>query len=477
MEKGKIDKVFQIVPVERLQESPLNPRQHYDPKKIEELAESIKSVGVLQPLVVRSNGPGHEVIAGSRRYRAASLASLTEVPVIVRELTDAEALEIMVIENNQREDVNALEEAEGYKRLIEQKYNLEILAAKIGRSTKYIYDRLKLLQLTSQAKKLLLEDRINPGHAILLARLKPEEQKRALDPNNADVWKYENVLFPPGAESGEDLQKIVSVRELESWIDQHVRFDKKAPIDPMLFPKTAETVKAAIEEKEKVIQITYNYQTPPDAREGNTERIYSCQSWKIADPKKGVPGCPKTKLGVIVVGPERGEAFRVCTDKECLVHWGKEKRAKNASSPDSWQKQQEHERARYTAEQEARERKETEWKKARSKILEACAEKMKAMKPGTLWEIIAGQSDLNALKTARELVPKPQTAEGYLLLKSMTTLVQECDHWEAWRSFPPRAKRLGVDVGAILKAQAGAAENPDKVQTSAKTKKIRRTGE
>src|SRR3990167_9068072 len=258
---------FQIMALGELKGCALNPRQHYDQKKIEELAQSIKSVGVLQPIVVRPNGPGHEIIAGTRRYRAASFAYLPEVPVIVRELTDAEALEIMVIENNQREDVNALEEAEGYKRLIEQKYNLEILAAKIGRSTKYIYDRLKLLQLTSQAKKLLLEDRINPGHAILLARLKPEEQKRALDPNNADVWKYENVLFPPGAESGEDPQKIVSVRELESWIDQHVRFDKKAPIDPMLFPETALTVKAAVEEKEKVIQITYNYQTPPDARE------------------------------------------------------------------------------------------------------------------------------------------------------------------------------------------------------------------
>ena len=213
MEKGKIDKVFQIVPVERLQESPLNPRQRYDQKKIEGLAESIKSVGVLQPLVVRSNGPGHEVIAGSRRYRAASLASLTEVPVIVRELTDAEALEIMVIENNQREDVNALEEAEGYKRLIEHKYNLEVLAAKIGRSTKYIYDRLKLLQLIPQAKKLLLEDKITAGHAILLARLKPEEQKRALAPDNNDLWEIENLLFAPDQGPDADPVKIVSVRE------------------------------------------------------------------------------------------------------------------------------------------------------------------------------------------------------------------------------------------------------------------------
>src|SRR3990167_2795544 len=129
---------FQIMPLGDLSESPLNPRQHYDPKKMEEFAESIKSVGVLQPLLVRPNGADHEVIAGCRRYRAAGLASLTEVPVIVRELTDAQSLEIMVIENNQREDVNALEEAEGYKRLIEHKYNLEVLAAKIGRSAKYI---------------------------------------------------------------------------------------------------------------------------------------------------------------------------------------------------------------------------------------------------------------------------------------------------------------------------------------------------
>ena len=127
---------FQIMALGELKECALNPRQHYDQKKIEELAQSIKSVGVLQPIVVRPNGPGHEIIAGTRRYRAASFAYLPEVPVIVRELTDAEALEIMVIENNQREDVNALEEAEGYKRLIEHQYNLESLAAKIGRLLK-----------------------------------------------------------------------------------------------------------------------------------------------------------------------------------------------------------------------------------------------------------------------------------------------------------------------------------------------------
>ena len=466
---------FQIMALGELKECALNPRQHYDQKKIEELAQSIKSVGVLQPIVVRPNGPGHEIIAGTRRYRAASFAYLPEVPVIVRELTDAEALEIMVIENNQREDVNALEEAEGYKRLIEHQYNLESLAAKIGRSTKYIYDRLKLLQLIPHAKKLLLEDRITAGHAILLARLKPEEQKRALAPDNNDLWKMENLLFAPDQELDEDPVKIVSVRELQSWIDQHVRFDKKASIDPMLFPQTADIVKAAVEEKEKVIQISHNYQTPPDAKEGNTERIYSCNSWKLADPKKGVPGCPKTKLGVIVVGPERGEAFRVCTDKECVVHWAKEKRerekqAKANSSP-------EQENARYNAERETRKRKETEWKNACPKIFEACAEKIKDCKLGVWSEIIQRWELRGWLKDAVSLLGKPKSAEDWLRIICLTLIMGECNEWQAWQRFPPRAKRLGVDVAAILKAQAEALEKSEKVQTSGKTKKNRRTNE
>src|SRR3990167_9460359 len=183
--------VFEVVDIRRLKESPLNPRQHYDPKKIEELAESMNgAAGIIEPLVVRhgKDDGALEIVAGSRRYRAATLAGLSRIPVIIRDLDDAKVLEIMVIENNQREDVNALEEAEGYKRLIEHKYNLEVLAAKIGRSAKYIYDRLKLLQLVPEAKTLLLSDKISPGHAILLARLKPEEQKRAIDPDNSDVW-------------------------------------------------------------------------------------------------------------------------------------------------------------------------------------------------------------------------------------------------------------------------------------------------
>lgn len=464
---------FQIVDIEQLKESPLNPRQHYDEKKLDELAESMgNGVGVIEPLVVRGATNGDfEIIAGSRRYRAAKKARVTEIPVMVRDLDDTTALEIMVIENDQREDTNALEQAEGYSRLMQRGYTVERIAERTGQSAKWVYDRVKLLQLIPEAKKLLLSDRITPGHAILLARLKPAEQKRTIDPENFDVWKHENLLFAPDAEPDEDPVKIVSVRELESWIDQHIRFDRKAPIDPMLFPDTAATVKAAVEEKEKVIQITHNYQTPPDAKEGNTERIWHVSSWKLADSKKGVPGCPKSKIGVIVVGPERGEAFRVCTDKECPVHWAKEKREREkrakAGGQDGQQDQWKAAHARQQAEYEKQEREREEWKKVLPAINKACAEKLKAAKLGVFSEIVQRWDLRGHFKEAIGLLGKPKTFEDLARFMGLVLVMAEACGWNARSTFPPRARRLGVDIAAILKAHRKSEES---VQTTAKKK-------
>lgn len=461
---------LQFVSLTKLKECPLNPRQHYDQKKIEELAKSMKNgIGILEPLLVRpgaSQDHDFEIIAGSRRYRAAKIAGLADAPVISRELTDGQALEIMVIENNQREDVNALEEAEGYKRLMERKYSLEVLAQKIGRSTKYIYDRLKLLQLIPEAKKLLLRDRISPGHAILLARLKPQEQKRAIDPENFEVWKRENLLFAPDDEPHEAPVKIVSVRELEAWIDQHIRFNKDVTtVDPMLFPETKEQLLGAFNEKEKIIQITHNYYTQPDAKEGNSERIYHSSSWKIADGTNGNKSCEKSVTGVIVLGPDRGKAYKVCVNKDCAVHWAKEKRERKkgakANEQAGVQARYEAQNKRRQAEDVKREIEREAWRQAQPAILEACAEKLKSSKLGVYSEIIQRWELRGLLKDSLSLLGKPKTVEDWLRLVCLTLLMRESHGWDAGRSFIPRAKRLGVDVPAILKAhRAGNYAEP-----------------
>lgn len=485
-----MNEAFKEVPVAELRECPLNPRTRYDEKKIAELADSIKSVGVIEPLVVRPNGPppgvavpgggaGYEIIAGSRRYRAAKLAALADLPVIVRELDDKQALEIMVIENNQREDTKALEEAEGYQRLFARGYSLERLAERIGRSTKYIYDRLKLLQLVPEAKKLLLADRITPGHAILVARLKPDEQKRAIDPENWDIWKHENLFFAPDDRPDEDPVKIVSVRELEAWIDEHVRFNKDvAAVDPMLFPETKEQLIEAFKEREKVIQITLNYYTQPDAKEGNSERIYHISSWKLADGSKGNKSCEKSVTGVIVVGPERGKAYKVCVHKECSIHWGKEKRerergARMPGTAATDRANKEAEKWRHKREKDEKER--AEWDAATPEILQASAAVVKSASYGVLAEIIYG-SELaqgGALKDAAELLHKPKSIEDLVRLVCLVALMEETNRYNAWQRFPARVKRLGIDVPAILKAHTRKEEPKAELHTSAKKKKAK----
>ncbi|HWP59554.1 MAG TPA: ParB/RepB/Spo0J family partition protein [Candidatus Acidoferrales bacterium] len=506
---------FRTINLLHVAESKLNPRKHYDEEKIKELADSIKSVGVIEPLVVRhanqwsitqsevddeswylvnpkgvkiglpmseqearqalaekTNGQ-FELVAGSRRYRAAKLAGLAEIPAIVRELNDAQVLETMVIENNQREDVNPLEEAEGYKMLLGFKgplasaYTLERLAEKVGRSTKYIYDRLKLLQLVPQAKKLLLENKITAGHAILLARLKPEQQKKALDPNNPGVWHPEHALELPWEWENKtvadleshDRRKICSVRELEAWIDTHVRFEKKpGAIDAMLFPETEKTVAAALEEKEKIVQITHNHYTHPDAKEGNTERIYHSQSWKLADGsgtgKKKNKECEKSVTGVIVVGPERGKAYKVCVNKECTVHWPKPTKPKaqaQAKGESSWEKEQKKQQVEY----ERRERLRAAWEKAKPKILEACAEKLATHTERQLSEIAYRGFHGGTVKKAVELLRAhaSKIEKDHLAILAMTQLCVESSGWNAWENFPKYARRIGVDTAAILKDQ------------------------
>jgi ParB family chromosome partitioning protein len=181
---------FEIVPIERLHESKTNPRQHFAKDSLAELAKSVTEKGILVPLLVRRRTDdrgtvqellGYEIVAGARRYRAAKTAGLETIPVLIRNLDDLQALEVQVIENLQRADVHPLEEAEGYRQLLANgKYDIEALAAKVGKSTRYIYARIQLAQLAPAAKKAFEEDEITAGHAILLARLQPKDQLEIL---------------------------------------------------------------------------------------------------------------------------------------------------------------------------------------------------------------------------------------------------------------------------------------------------------
>ena len=159
---------------------PMQPRTHFDEAALESLAESIRSHGIVQPLLVRRKGDGYELVAGERRWRAAKLAGITRVPVVVKEVPDESLLEIALIENIQRENLNPIEEAQAYRKLIDTVgLTQESLASRVGRDRSYITNYLRLLKLTDDVQQLVKEGRLSTGHArALLALNHPDLQRR-----------------------------------------------------------------------------------------------------------------------------------------------------------------------------------------------------------------------------------------------------------------------------------------------------------
>jgi len=159
----------------------MQPRTHFDEASLESLAESIRSHGIVQPIVVRRRGDSYELIAGERRWRAARLAGLSKVPVVVKEVPDDSLLEIALIENIQREDLNPIEEAQAYKKLIETVgLTQEALAARVGRDRSYITNYLRLLRLPDDLQHLVIEGRLSTGHARTLLALSHVDLQRRM---------------------------------------------------------------------------------------------------------------------------------------------------------------------------------------------------------------------------------------------------------------------------------------------------------
>jgi len=160
---------FRNVALEALKPGPFNPRNRFDPGELQQLAESIKSRGLVQPIIVRpASGPGggYEIIAGERRWRAAQQAALHDVPVIVRDISDNQALELAIIENVQRTDLNPIEEAAGYRQLLDAHgYTQADLAAIVGKSRSHLANMLRLLKLPPSVLELLRQGALSAGHA------------------------------------------------------------------------------------------------------------------------------------------------------------------------------------------------------------------------------------------------------------------------------------------------------------------------
>ncbi len=169
---GGAEEGVRMVPLESLEPSPLQPRRDFAEEEIERLADSLREHGVLQPLLVRpaaGSGGGFEIVAGERRWRAAQKAGIFELPVVVRELEDRQVVQLALVENLQREDLNPLEEAEAYRRLVEEfGHTQEEVARVVGRSRSHVANTLRLLTLPPVIRGLLRSGRLSAGHARAL---------------------------------------------------------------------------------------------------------------------------------------------------------------------------------------------------------------------------------------------------------------------------------------------------------------------
>ncbi len=243
------------IKIEDIEPCCFQPRTEFNQEALETLAQSIKEKGVLQPLLLRKKGEKYEIIAGERRWRAAKLAGLESVPAVIKDLTDSETLEIALIENLQRENLSAIEEAEGLSRLMnEYEYTQEVIAKVIGKSRSHIANTLRLLSLPDEIKQMIKENKLSAGHARTL------------------VGK-DNAL--------ELAEKIIkeglSVREAEALAANSKELDVKkiAPKTPKTIDEDIEKIMADLEARLKLKvkinagkkgkgSITLHYNTPAE---------------------------------------------------------------------------------------------------------------------------------------------------------------------------------------------------------------------
>ena len=163
--------------IDEIRPNPYQPRQVFEQKALEELADSIKENGVFQPIIVKKSIKGYEVIAGERRLRASKIAGKKTIPAIIRQLTDEKMAEIALLENLQRENLNALEEAKAYKKLIEQlNITQEELAQKVSKSRSHVTNTIGILRLPKEVQQLIADNKLTMGHARVLSKLSDDNQ-------------------------------------------------------------------------------------------------------------------------------------------------------------------------------------------------------------------------------------------------------------------------------------------------------------
>jgi ParB family chromosome partitioning protein len=340
---------FQYLAIDQIHESTTNPRRTFDEAKLYELAESIKHNGLIQPITVRPNNQGFEIVAGARRYRAAQLAELFSVPARIVEIDDAKALEWQLVENSQRVDVHPYEEAQGFQRLLDiPGYDVAALVEKSGKSASHVYAGLSLLQLIPTVAEAFTQERITASHANLIARLPQESQAAAFE----QCWRKDWQDKEP---------HLLPAKHVAAWIQANLYlsladapFDREDPTlnptagacvtclhrsghntslfcdvqgdqcldSPCYHGKVEAFLDREIAAHPGLVQIENGWRNPKEQRPGALQRGHIREIPDVTENPDAEPvmPCAAAKPAIVVFGKQLGRKLTVCTDKHCPVH-------------------------------------------------------------------------------------------------------------------------------------------------------------
>jgi ParB family chromosome partitioning protein len=477
---------YRNLPLNVLSESTTNPRHIFEDAALKELAESIRVQGILSPLLVRPlTEQRFEIVAGARRYRAAQMAEAATVPVRIVNLTDAEALEAQLIENLQRRDVHPMEEAQGFRALLnleEPKYSIEQIAARTGKTPVFVAARLKLTELVPVVVEAFYREEIGVGHALLLAKLQPDKQEQALAACFKEEWsggdrKAKRLLLP--------------VRNLQFWIEHNILLIlKQAPFnkrDAQLIPaagscvdcpkrtghnkllfadvredactdptcyaaKLEAHIQKQIAAKPDIIQISTAYGQQQEGSKIVTRSKYvEIRPEKPDTPEKAkwpeYKTCRYTTEAIVSDGIDKGEMRRVCTQADCTVHHPKKQSTKADAS--------------FKAEQDKSRREQALANATGMRVLQtiAAAVPVRLMKRDLLFiaeQMLPLLDDKRQEMVARNRGIKPKTGES--APKLLTAFVRKADESALGRLIVETvillSARTQSDGGKVLRAAA-----------------------
>ena len=340
---------FQYIAVDTIHESATNPRRTFDECKLGELAESIRTNGLIQPITVRPNSQGFEIVAGARRFRAAQLAELFSLPARIVDINDAQALEWQLVENSQRVDVHPYEEAQGFQRLLDMPgYDVATLVEKSGKSAAHVYARLSLLQLVPSIAEAFSAERITASHANLLARLPQEAQANAYEQCWRKDWQDKEPHLLPAKHLSAWIQTNLYLSLSDAPFDKEdttlnppagacVTCPRRSGFNTSLFAdvqgdqcldapcfhtKVNAHIDREVAARPELVQIENGYRAPKEqrpgaVRSGTYREVDTTNQNPDAEP---VAACEAAKPAIIVYGKRVGTTLTVCTDNNCPVH-------------------------------------------------------------------------------------------------------------------------------------------------------------